>query len=150
MLASGGRNSGKISKALDHLVSFARFVQVHLRRNTNKRLLQQAFTRKSYAVIRGRQHNDVMEFFGDRILDFAVTKDFYDQYGRVDNKNEFICSKSTGELSREDCNLVKNTNLAQQKKRNFPLKIISALWRRKSGSMMSLKQKAHTQKFRDK
>ncbi len=77
----------------------------------NPKLLRQAFTRKSY---NGGCHNDVMEFLGDRILDFAVAKDFYELYGRINNKEEFSCTKKVGELNKIDCGLVKNTNLADK------------------------------------
>lgn len=78
----------------------------------NKVLLKQAFSRRSYSAVSGGENNEVMEFLGDRALGFAVVKDFADLYGRINSKAEFVCSKSVGELSREDIELVKNAHLA--------------------------------------
>ena len=80
----------------------------------NPVLLSQAFTRKSYSAVYGGKDNEVLEFFGDRVLDFVVSKDFFEQYGKIDIKDEFTSSKSVGELSKIDINLVKNKNLAKQ------------------------------------
>ena len=38
----------------------------------NKDLLQQAFVRKSYSEEHGGQNNEVLEFIGDKALDFSV------------------------------------------------------------------------------
>lgn len=80
----------------------------------NTKLLQQAFTRKSYAAAHGNGNNEVLEFYGDRILDFAVVKDFYNKFGRINNKKEFVSSKSVGKLCQIDIELVKNAHLAEQ------------------------------------
>jgi len=80
----------------------------------NRRLLEQAFTRRSYSVAHGGENNEVLEFFGDRILDFAVIMDFYNLYGRVNNKGYYVSSKNVGNLCREDFALVKNTHLAER------------------------------------
>ena len=47
----------------------------------NTDLLLQAFTRKSYSEENGTEHNEVLEFIGDRVLDFYVTKMLIDRYG---------------------------------------------------------------------
>lgn len=44
-------------------------------------LLFQAFTRRSYSVENGGENNEVLEFLGDRVLDFYVTKILMDRYG---------------------------------------------------------------------
>ncbi len=80
----------------------------------NKKLLSQAFTRKSFSSCNGGEDNEVLEFYGDRVLDFAVIKDFFDLHGRINNNDEFVSSKTVGELSKDDCSLVKNINLAGQ------------------------------------
>lgn len=80
----------------------------------NTKLLQQAFTRKSYSSSFGGPDNEVLEFFGDRILDYAVTKDLYDRFGKINNKKGFSSSKSVGELCKIDVELVRNSNLAAQ------------------------------------
>ena len=80
----------------------------------NKKLLQQAFTRKSYAAAHCCEDNEVLEFFGDRILDYAVIKDMYDRFGRINIQNEFYSEKALGELSTIDADIIKNSNLAEQ------------------------------------
>lgn len=44
-------------------------------------LLFQAFTRRSYSEENGGENNEVLEFVGDRVLDFYVTKILMDRYG---------------------------------------------------------------------
>lgn len=80
----------------------------------NKKLLEQAFIRKSYAAAHCCEDNEVLEFFGDRILDYAVIKDMYERFGRINNQNEFYSEKSLGELSKLDADIIKNSNLAEQ------------------------------------
>lgn len=79
----------------------------------NEKLLQQAFTRKSYSAINGAADNEVLEFYGDRVLDFIVIKEFYNQFGTINSKREFVSSKTVGELCKKDIELVKNANLAE-------------------------------------
>ena len=47
----------------------------------NTDLLFQAFTRRSYSQENGGQNNEILEFIGDRVLDFYVTKILIDRYG---------------------------------------------------------------------
>lgn len=47
----------------------------------NTDLLFQAFTRRSYSEENGGENNEVLEFVGDRVLDFYVTKILIDRYG---------------------------------------------------------------------
>lgn len=49
----------------------------------NLDLLAQAFTRKSYSEENGGQNNEVLEFVGDKVLDFVVTKMLVDHYGVI-------------------------------------------------------------------
>ncbi len=81
---------------------------------TNKKLLQQAFTRKSYSAFYGGVNNEIMEFFGDRILDFAVIRKFCLQFCQINNKNEFVSAFSASEFCKMDIELVKNSKLAEQ------------------------------------
>ena len=80
----------------------------------NENLLQQAFTRKSFASINKQQNNEVLEFYGDRVLNFVVIKEFYNKYGRIDNNLELVSSKTVKELSNCNVELIRNTTLAQQ------------------------------------
>lgn len=47
----------------------------------NSDLLFQAFTRRSYSKENGGENNETLEFVGDRVLDFYVTKILMDNYG---------------------------------------------------------------------
>ena len=80
----------------------------------NENLLRQAFTRKSFASINKQQNNEVLEFYGDRILNFIVIKEFYNKYGSLDANSELISSKTIKELSTFNVDLVRNATLAQQ------------------------------------
>lgn len=80
----------------------------------NTKLLQQAFTRKSYSSALGGSDNEILEYFGDRVLDYAVMKDFYDRFGMIDCKNELSSSKSLGDLSKVEIAIIKNSNLSDQ------------------------------------
>lgn len=92
----------------------------------NKDLLLQAFTRKSYSAEFGGENNEVLEFLGDRVLDFYVTKVIAERYGffksQTDNydeqeDNDEYCIKAHRneqdftELKKE---IVSNANLARR------------------------------------
>lgn len=81
---------------------------------SNPALLSQAFTRRSWAVAEGEKDNEILEFFGDRILDFTVVRDFCEQYGRIDCKGEYSFGRTVGEISKMDVAIVKNANLAEK------------------------------------
>lgn len=49
---------------------------------TNKKLLKQAFTRRSYSQEHGGENNEVLEFYGDKVLEFIVGKILAEQFGR--------------------------------------------------------------------
>lgn len=55
----------------------------------NTDLLQQAFTRSSYSHQHGGQNNEVLEFIGDEVLDFIVTKAICDTYGFMQSETPF-------------------------------------------------------------
>ncbi len=79
----------------------------------NTRLLDQAFTRKSYSAEHPDvQNNELLEFYGDRILDLFVTKMMYNQFSKIVN-NEFVSEKSEGELTKLKAVLVSKKSLAQ-------------------------------------
>lgn len=48
---------------------------------TNLDLLQQAFVRRSYSEENGGEDNEVLEFIGDKVLDFIVVKYLTEKYG---------------------------------------------------------------------
>lgn len=49
----------------------------------NLDLLNQAFTRRSYSEENGGENNEVLEFIGDKALDFAVIKLLIAKYGKM-------------------------------------------------------------------
>ena len=66
----------------------------------NLRLLNQAFTRKSYSAEHPEaQDNEVLEFYGDAVLDFFVTKQLYEHFSKIVN-NELISEKNEAELTK--------------------------------------------------
>lgn len=59
----------------------------------NPDLLYQAFTRRSYSAEYGGENNEVLEFIGDKVLDFFVVKILTERYGYV--KSELNYYKDT-------------------------------------------------------
>ena len=51
----------------------------------NLDLLQQAFTRRSYTAENGGENNEVLEFIGDKALDFVIVKLLIQKYGHLAN-----------------------------------------------------------------
>ena len=75
----------------------------------NTDLLFQAFTRRSYSEENGGENNEVLEFIGDRVLDFNVTKILIDKFGYTksqledfdsdENDDEFVVDTYSNEGS---------------------------------------------------
>ena len=55
----------------------------------NEDLLLQAFTRSSYSSQHGGKNNEVLEFLGDRVLDFYVVKVIADRFGFVKSQSDY-------------------------------------------------------------
>lgn len=55
----------------------------------NKDLLQQAFVRRSYSQENGGQNNEVLEFIGDKALDFAVIRLMMNRFGKITEDKEW-------------------------------------------------------------
>lgn len=55
----------------------------------NKDLLQQAFVRKSYSEEHGGQNNEVLEFIGDKALDFAVVRIMMERFEIITEEKEW-------------------------------------------------------------
>lgn len=55
----------------------------------NPDLLQQAFVRRSYSEENGGQNNEVLEFIGDKALDFAVIRIMMDRFGKITEEKEW-------------------------------------------------------------
>ena len=80
----------------------------------NSALLSQAFVRKSCSALNGGLDNEVLEFYGDRVLDFLVVKEFFELYGSVNPDGGFFSNRLTRDLNEMNVNLIKNSNLADQ------------------------------------
>ena len=80
----------------------------------NLDLLKQAFVRRSYTEENGGENNEVLEFIGDKALDFAVVKLLAQKFGRLNEKNEFVCQYNEGELTRLKSGMVEKKTLARR------------------------------------
>lgn len=101
----------------------------------NLDLLKQAFVRRSYTEENGGENNEVLEFIGDKVLDFVVVKLLAQKYGRFMNdapvdgaklsffenglqeqtmRNEFICEHDEGKLTRIKIKMVEKKTLARR------------------------------------
>ena len=104
----------------------------------NPDLLIQAFTRSSYARENGGEDNEVLEFIGDKALDFAIVRLLISKYGKMADgepadkkldywelealkwkgkivdveKNEFVCSVDEDELTNIKSRMVQKRHLA--------------------------------------
>ena len=85
----------------------------------NKALLIQSFTRSSYAVEHGYPSNEVLEFFGDKIIDAVVVKFIALKFGYFmpsEEKNfnffSILTNKDEGDFTEIKKKLVCNENLA--------------------------------------
>ena len=84
---------------------------------SNSDLLQQAFIRRSYANENGGQDNEVLEFIGDKVLDYVVVKILCSRFGRMTSEaewNEYQCGYSEGKLTEMKKNLVQRSYLADR------------------------------------
>lgn len=80
----------------------------------NKYLLQQAFIRKSYAKEHGGEHNEVLEFIGDKVLDVKIVELLSYKYGDVNNDQEYENDYSEGKLTELKKQLVEKKMLASR------------------------------------
>ena len=55
----------------------------------NLDLLLQAFTRSSYSTQYGGENNEVLEFIGDRVLDYFVIKIIADEFGFMKEQSDY-------------------------------------------------------------
>ena len=54
---------------------------------TNRELIKQAFTRRSYSEEHGGENNEVLEFYGDKVLELIVGKLFSEWFGKIQENN---------------------------------------------------------------
>ena len=77
------------------------------------RILRQAFTRKSYSEEHnGEHHNEVLEFYGDKALEFVVMKKLSEYYGNTTQKGKYASEKTEGQLTEIKKKLVCKKMLA--------------------------------------
>lgn len=73
-------------------------------RFSNKDLLKQAFTRKSYTVEMDQgENNEVLEFLGDKVLDLIVTKKLIEQTTQIVSDNMMLIDPT---LTPRDASLI--------------------------------------------
>lgn len=90
----------------------------------NPDLLQQAFIRRSYSKENGGEDNEILEFIGDKALDFVIVKWLMDTYGSYckeyddydpqEDWNEFVCECNEGRLTSIKKKLVCREMLAKK------------------------------------
>lgn len=90
----------------------------------NLDLLQQAFTRRSYSKENGGEDNEVLEFIGDKVLDFIVVKYLTEKYGfflsdcddfdEDEEFDEFATEYQEGRLTEIKKKLVEKKTLARK------------------------------------
>lgn len=92
----------------------------------NEDLLFQAFTRSSYAYENGGRDNEQLEFIGDAVLEFIVTKRLSEYFGTTEEENNedfdededenefFFPGKNEGSLSKLRTKLVNKETLAER------------------------------------
>lgn len=90
----------------------------------NEDLLFQAFTRSSYSAQYGGENNEVLEFIGDRVLDFYVIKLIADQFGFTKSSSKYydgqdldefciVAHKNEADFTELKKEIVSNKNLAR-------------------------------------
>lgn len=82
----------------------------------NEGLLRQAFVRKSYAQEHGGNHNEVLEFYGDKALEFVVMRQLSEYYGHCWSDGEYESAMTEGELTEIKKKLICKKNLASRVK----------------------------------
>lgn len=69
----------------------------------NKKIIEQAFTRRSYKNEHWEEaDNEVLEFYGDRALDITVTSYLSKRLGCFDNEGRFISAKTPNDFEVVD------------------------------------------------
>ena len=79
-------------------------------------LLKQAFIRRSYSQEHGGQNNENLEFFGDKVLDFIVTKRIATYFGEQCQNGTYITfgGEGEGEFTQIKKRLVERSMLAHR------------------------------------
>ena len=80
----------------------------------NRELLKQALTRKSYSEENGGENNEVLEFIGDKVLDYAVVRYLSEYYGSFTDDGSYHCDLTEGELTELKRSMVEKCSLADR------------------------------------
>lgn len=82
----------------------------------NVDLLRQAFIRRSYSKENGGENNEVLEFIGDKVLDFIVVKILSERFGVITNSEfrEYQSEYQEHELTELKKHLVEKRTLAER------------------------------------
>ena len=82
----------------------------------NLDLLKQAFTRRSYTAENGGENNEVLEFIGDKALDYAVVRILTNHFGQVktDKPSTFFSELNEGQLTQLKSRMVNKRTLARR------------------------------------
>ncbi len=81
----------------------------------DQQLLKQAFIRKSYSQEhQGVYNNEVLEFYGDKALEFVVMKKLSGFYGRITQNGKYASEKTEGQLTEIKKKLVGRKMLAHR------------------------------------
>lgn len=84
----------------------------------NKGLLEQAFTRKTYASKFAEcTDNEVLEFLGDRILSFALVSMYAEEYGFLSAHGHFRYKRTLGKTNEMLFSAICNSHLEEQIKK---------------------------------
>ena len=103
------------------------YVQLHIGYEfKNIGLLVQAFTRKSFTEEnKYALNNEVLEFYGDRALDFVIMKKMSEYYGGIVDGNLYASTMDEGELTEIKKKLVCREMLAEKiRKLDFHKRLI--------------------------
>ena len=77
----------------------------------NTDLLQQAFVRRSYSHENGGENNEVLEFIGDKVLDFIVVKLLSDKFGYTKGELDDFDSENDGAVTVRDRDTMKQERI---------------------------------------
>ena len=81
----------------------------------NPDLLEQAFTRRSYSEENGGENNEVLEFIGDKALDFAAVRYLSEKFGAIDSETgQFKSNLDESDLTELKRRLVERSALADR------------------------------------
>lgn len=81
----------------------------------NPQLLKQAFIRSSYSAEHpGVYNNEVLEFYGDKALDFITMKKMAGYYGKLTQNGKYASEKTEGQLTEIKKRLVSRGMLAHR------------------------------------